>query len=165
MSKPRGGRGSRPAGTNGKWSINLQDTRIMGEQARPGHAAAGAAARWSGQLHDRLATPARLLQARRLHQLELCCDKSRSVETSSPSRRRRPPQGGAAFAGIEHDPLARRRVGNPRLAPPSSRQCRCAFARVQLRLRGRMGHGDRQFEIFFKRELKLFDLALDLLGA
>ena len=27
-----------------------------------------------------------------------------------------------------------------------------------------MGHGDRQFEIF-QRELKLFDLALDLLGA
>ena len=142
--------------------IELRD-QDMGKQVRPGHAAAGRTRR-RGRLHDRLAAPARLLQARRLDQLELCCDKIEKRGDIFSEQAQRTSAGGAAFARVEHDPLARRRVANPRLAPPSWCRCRCDFARTRFRLRRRMGHGDRQFEIF-KRELKLFDLALDLLGA
>ena len=140
-----------------------QDVR---EQAGAGHAARDRA-RWCRRLHDPLALPAGLLEPRGLDHLQLRGDEFKDLRHVLVHQAQRAAAVRAAFARVEHDALARRRCGDPRLATPARRGAfgwRLGGCR-SLRWFGlglRRGH--RHLEVF-ERELQLVDLPLDLFGA
>ena len=88
---------------------------------------------------------------------------SRISLTSSPTRRRSPPQSGQQVPGIEFAALADRicRYAGATAHDPLGRdqRRRCQHIRLIDRCGIRFGRGDHQV---FKRQLQLFDLALDL---
>ena len=133
----------------------------VGKQARAGQAARDRS-RWCRRLHDPLALPTGLLEPRGLDHLQLRGDEFKDLRHVLVHQAQRAAAVRAAFAWVEHDALARRRCGDPRLATPARRG---AFGgRRGLRWCGlglRRGH--RHLEIF-ERELQLVDLPLDLFG-
>src|SRR5690606_38592878 len=92
----------------------------MREQVRPGHAASDRPGR-RGRLHDLLAEPTRLLEARRLHELQPGGDEVEDRRDILAEKPQWPAAVGAAIARVENDACSRRVFGHARLAPAPAR--------------------------------------------
>ena len=144
--------------------IELRD-QDMRQEARAEHPAPDRP-RGSGWLNDILAGPAGFLDTGGLNDLQLGGDEVEDLGHILADQAQDAAALGATITWIEHDTFARRVIGDPGLAAPSSRRGECRLRRnfsviPPYRCAGRR-HG--HFEIL-EGQLKLFDLAFDLLRA
>jgi hypothetical protein len=142
--------------------VELAD-QDMREQARTRHAAPHRPG-WSRRLHHRLALAARLLEPRRLDQLELGLDEVEDLGHVLANQPQRAAAVGTTAAGIEYDPLADHVAGQAGLAAPARDRTLRGGGRLVVRLfEARVGRGPFDLEPF-QSEFELLDLAGDLLG-
>ena len=145
--------------------IGVLGDQNVRQQRGPGHAARDRSRR-RGRLGNLLAAPARLLEPDGLDDLQPGGHEFQDLRDVLAQQPQLATAFRAGLAGVEHMALARRILGDPRLAAPARERTlgmHRAIGGSVVGLHTGVVRGDLHFERF-ERQLKLFDLALDLLG-